>query len=124
MEMVGNAGVVLGVLLSLTGIFKFVKDWILTPVEDQQKVLGRLKKWFTTTTLILATLCSFAISAFCIWQVVEFGLSTAPLTRQAVLLLIACLWNAVAYTGFGLAIPAMVKAIRVREAMYNIEAQT
>jgi len=124
MEMIENIGKVLAVLVSLGGIFKFVKDWILTPAEDQQRVLGRLKTWFTKTTIVVTTLMCFVVSALSIWQVIEFGSSQDPLTRKAVLLLIASLWNTVAYGGFGMSIPALIKAIRLRDAMYRVEAQT
>lgn len=123
MEMITNVGKILGVLVSLAGLFKFVKEWILTPEEDQKKVLSKLKSWLNNGFFVLVTVMCFATSLVSIWQVYEFGVSEDPLTRKAVLSLIASLWNALVYLSFGVGIPVAMKVGRLREARRAAEAQ-
>lgn len=124
METVKNIGAILAVLASMLAIYKGLKEFILTPPEDHRKMLDKIKKWLGKTSMVVATALSLMIGVLSIWEIILFGASDAPLTRHDVLLVIANLWNSIAYLGCAMAIPLLSKAIKVRDGQYAVEAQT
>ncbi|WP_311968938.1 hypothetical protein [Pseudomonas baltica] len=124
METVKNIGVILAVIVSVFGVYKGLKEFILTPPEDHRKMLDKIKTWLGKTSMILGTALSLMVAILSIWEIILFGASNAPMTRHDVLLVIANLWNSIAYLGCSMAIPLIAKAIKSRDGQYAAEAQT
>lgn len=124
MEWVENIGKVLGVIASIFAIFKYIKEWILTDPDEKHRVLSSMKSWLTKTSIKAAAVLSIFVAGGSAWQVVQFGMSEDPLTRGAVLLLLCSLWNTVIYLWFAIMIPLATHAIRSREKLYSVDAQT
>lgn len=124
METVKNIGAILAVIVSVFGVYKGLKEFILTPPEDHRKMLDKIKTWLGKTSMILATALSLMVAILSIWEIILFGASNAPMTRHDVLLVIANLWNSIAYLGCSMAIPLIAKAIKSRDGQYAAEAQT
>lgn len=124
MDTLKNIGTVLGVIGSLLTIYKVGKDLVLTPPEDHRRFLEHLRRWASKTAIFVTVPLALLVVGFSVWEIIQFGRSDAPVSRREILLLIASLWNTVAYLGCALAIPLIAKAVKQRDQRYVAEAQT
>lgn len=124
MEFFASFGSVLAAIAAVVSILSGVKGWILTAEEDRQKVIDSWKRWLTATAIVGITLLSFAVVLVSAWQVYEFAVSEAPITRKDVLMLITHIFNFGTYLTFTVAVPVAVKAVRKRDEIYKSYSQT
>lgn len=109
---------------SLAGIFNAVKGWILTPPGDRRKVLKGIRTAAAKASVVIAVLLAAVVSGVNVWEVVRFGISTDPLTRGAVLMLLVNIWNSMIYLFFATVILVTKAAIKRRDMTYAIHSQT
>jgi hypothetical protein len=124
MDLFASFGSVLAAIAALVSIFSGIKGWILTAEEDRQKVIDWWKKLLTATGVVGLTLLFFAVVLVSAWQVYEFAVSEAPITRKDVLMLIIHIFNFGTYLTFTVAVPVAVKAVRKRNETYRCDSQT
>lgn len=124
METLKNLGIILAVAVSLFKLYKELKDFVLTPPEHHRRFLEHVRKWASKTAIFVTVPLALLVAGFSIWEIIQFGRSDAPVSRRDILLLIASLWNTIAYLGCAVAIPLIAKAIKQRDQRYMAEAQT
>ncbi|ROM24667.1 hypothetical protein [Pseudomonas protegens] len=101
----------LGFAALVVTIFGTYLSWVDKAEETKIKIKKSLKKLGSTAYFALGVLMAFGASAVNIFEIVAFGLSTAPITRPDVLTLLMNIWIAFAYGFFGLvAILLQIKA--------------
>lgn len=124
MDMLREYLPILAAIAALVTIVRGLAALILMPPENYQTIIRRMKKWLSTAAMITLVVLGLTVGLASGWQVIKFGLSTDPLTRKDVWMLMLNMWNTLAYLGCTISIPLISKAIRLRDETYRVDAQT